>query len=99
VETEHITHGALEHAELRRLGIRPEALIDFSSNINPFGPPPGVRAALAALDPSLYPDRSCLKLRMALAERDGYVPETLLAGNGAILSSRPTQPGATPLTD
>ncbi len=78
-----VAHGALDHAELRRLGIRPEALIDFSSNINPFGPPPGVRAALAAFDPSPYPDRSCLQLRMTLAARDGCAPEAILAGNGA----------------
>jgi hypothetical protein len=46
-------------------------LLDFSSNVNPFGPPPGVRAALAALDPAPYPDRSCLKLRRELAARYG----------------------------
>lgn len=78
-----IVHGALDHAELAALGLRPEALLDFSSNINPFGPPPGVRTALAGLDPAPYPDRSCLHLRRLLAERHGCAPEQILPGNGA----------------
>lgn len=78
-----IVHGACDHAELAELGLRPEALLDFSSNINPFGPPPGVRTALAALDPAPYPDRSCLHLRQRLAERHGCAPEQILPGNGA----------------
>lgn len=78
-----VAHGALDHAELMALGLRPEGLIDFSSNLNPFGPPAGVRAALAALDPAPYPDRSCHALRLALAARHGCAPEATLAGNGA----------------
>jgi threonine-phosphate decarboxylase len=78
-----IAHGALDHAELAARGLRPEALLDFSSNLNPFGPPPGVRAALAALDPGPYPDRSCLRLREALAARHGCAIEHMLVGNGS----------------
>jgi histidinol-phosphate/aromatic aminotransferase/cobyric acid decarboxylase-like protein len=78
-----VAHGALDHAELAALGLRPEALLDFSSNLNPFGPPPGVRAALAALDPAPYPDRSCRALRLALAARHRCDPAAVLPGNGA----------------
>ncbi|NJO84527.1 MAG: histidinol-phosphate aminotransferase family protein [Blastochloris sp.] len=78
-----VVHGALDHAELAALGLLPEALLDFSSNINPFGPPPGVRVALAELDPAPYPDRSCLALRTILAARHGCPPQLILAGNGA----------------
>lgn len=78
-----VTHGALDYVELSGLGVRPEALLDFSSNLNPFGPPPGVRLALAALDPAPYPDRSCLQLRSALAEQHACELEALLPGNGA----------------
>jgi threonine-phosphate decarboxylase len=78
-----VTHGALDHAELAALGIRAEQLLDFSSNINPFGPPPEVRIALAELDPSPYPDRSCLQLRTTLAEHHTCTPEMILPGNGA----------------
>lgn len=82
-ETADIAHGALDHAELADLGLRPEALLDFSSNLNPYGPPAGVRAALAALDPAPYPDRRCRALRLALAERHRCAPAEILPGNGA----------------
>ncbi len=78
-----IAHGALDHAELAALGLNPAALIDFSSNLNPFGPPAAVGAALAALDPAPYPDRSCHQLRQTLAARHGCPPDAILAGNGA----------------
>jgi threonine-phosphate decarboxylase len=82
--TQHtVAHGALDHAELAALGVRPDDLLDFSSNINPFGPPPGVRAALAALDPTPYPDRSCLRLRRELAARHSCDIEQVLPGNGS----------------
>lgn len=76
-------HGALDYAELQRHQLAPEAIIDFSENSNPFGPAPGVRAALAALDPARYPDRDCLALRQALAEQTGAAPAEIVVGNGA----------------
>jgi len=78
-----LTHGALDHAELAVHGLRPETLLDFSSNLNPFGPPPGVHAALAAVDPAPYPDRTCLRLRQELAARHGCGLEQVLVGNGS----------------
>ncbi len=78
-----VIHGALDHAELAALGLRPEAIRDFSSNINPFGPPAAVRAALAALDPAPYPDRGCYRLRLELAGRHGCAPAQVLPGNGS----------------
>jgi len=76
-------HGALDHAELAVLGLLPEAICDFSSNINPFGPPTTVRVTLAGLDPAPYPDRSCHQLRQALAARHSCAPEQVLVGNGS----------------
>ncbi|MFQ3663306.1 MAG: histidinol-phosphate transaminase [Chloroflexaceae bacterium] len=78
-----VAHGALDHAELEAIGLRPEAVLDFSSNLNPFGPPPAVREALATLDLAPYPDRGCHRLRAALAARHGCSPEAILVGNGA----------------
>jgi histidinol-phosphate/aromatic aminotransferase/cobyric acid decarboxylase-like protein len=78
-----IAHGALDHAELAAKGIDPAELLDFSSNINPFGPPRSVLAALAQLDPAPYPDRSCLRLRAALAAHHACAPEAILLGNGS----------------
>lgn len=78
-----VAHGALDHGELAALGLRPEELLDFSSNLNPFGPPAAARAALASLDVAPYPDRSCHRLRAALAARHGCPPASILVGNGA----------------
>lgn len=60
-------------------------LIDFSSNINPFGMPEGVRnAAMAAvMAAENYPDHSCRKLREQIARREGVLPEQIICGNGA----------------
>ena len=78
-----VDHGALDYAELTALGLRPESLLDFSSNLNPFGPPPGAYAALAALDLAPYPDRSCLLLRHQLAARHDCGLANVLPGNGS----------------
>ncbi len=81
-----VPHGTLDYAEARALGVDPADLIVFSSNINPYGPPP---AALDALrrntTPEIvarYPDRLSLDLRDALAAHHGVTPEAILVGNG-----------------
>ena len=76
-------HGGLDLAELRRLGIRPEEVLDFSASINPLGPPPAVRDAVAKVDLAQYPDRQCLAVREALADRLGVGVDSILMGNGS----------------
>jgi len=44
------THGGLNYAELEELGITPEEVLDFSANLNPFGPPPAVVESLSQAD-------------------------------------------------
>lgn len=83
MEPHPVAHGALDEAELAQLGLRPDQVIDFSSNTNPFGPPAAVLAALRALDPAPYPDRSCLRLRQQLAQRHRCRLDAVVAGNGA----------------
>jgi histidinol-phosphate aminotransferase len=65
------------------LGLLPEEVVDFSVNINPFGPPPGVREAVASASVERYPDPEATGLRRLLASRLGVGLENLLAGNGA----------------
>ncbi|GAC1554545.1 MAG: histidinol-phosphate transaminase [Herpetosiphon sp.] len=77
-----VVHGGIDPWELRALGLQPHEILDFSSNINPFGPPAGVRLALASYDPSPYPDRNCSELRALLAAHHGVAVEQLLIGNG-----------------
>ena len=59
--------------------------LDFSANINPFGMPEPVRAAvLRSIDAAeVYPDPFCRALKKALAEKNGLDPDSLLFGSGA----------------
>ncbi len=76
-------HGGLDEAELTALGLPPEDVLDFSISTNALGPPPAVPAALAACDITRYPDRRAIRLRAALATRDGVPADCVLVGAGA----------------
>ena len=80
-------HGALDFAELARLGLQPEQILDFSVNSNPFGPSPRVREALASVVIERYPDRESLQLRQTILERElastRLSLSSILCGNGA----------------
>lgn len=76
-------HGGINYAELEALGIRPEDILDFSANLNPFGPPPEVREHLGKVDISHYPDTEAITLRKSLAESLNVGTENILAGNGS----------------
>src|SRR5687767_5485752 len=81
-----VHHGTLDYAELRKLGLRPEDITSFSSNINPFGPAPAVIEAMrnAPFDELVprYPDRLSLELRDLLAAQHGLSVDSILVGNG-----------------
>ncbi|MCI0796024.1 MAG: histidinol-phosphate aminotransferase family protein [Chloroflexi bacterium] len=76
-------HGGLDLAELRRLGLDPRAVLDFSSSINPLGAPPGVMNAIADVNIAAYPDSDCLELREALGGSLNLEPDRILVGNGS----------------
>jgi L-threonine-O-3-phosphate decarboxylase len=76
-------HGGPDRAELRRLGLRLEEILDFSTNINAYGPSPAVRDAIARTPLDRYPDDEASALRAALAEHLGVPPQCILAGNGS----------------
>ena len=83
---EMVPHGTLDFRELAEWGYEPADLFVFSSNINPYGPPPSViRTVADSIDGAtiaLYPDRLSLRLREKLAEHHGIPPESILVGNG-----------------
>ncbi len=81
--TASVPHGAITPAELERLGLKAEQVLDFSVNINPYGPPPGVREALLAAPIARYPDPEALALRRALAHHLDQPVSRILVGNGA----------------
>jgi L-threonine-O-3-phosphate decarboxylase len=75
-------HGSLDVGELQALGLRPEDVLDFSANLNPYGPSAAICEAAAKAPLDRYPDRECLELRAALAESLGVSPGRILPGNG-----------------
>ena len=76
-------HGSITPAELRELGVNIDDIIDFSSNINPLGVSPRVKAAMNTADASRYPDPDCLELREALARHTNVGVENIIVGNGS----------------
>lgn len=62
-----------------------EYRLDFSSNMNPFGMSEAVRrrAEDAVRRSFAYPDANCGRLRDAIAEKSGILPEWSCIGNGA----------------
>lgn len=79
------THGGNIYEVARRYGLRPEAIIDFSSNVNPLGPSPRVLRALRSHFRWIgrYPDLHALGLRRDLAHFHGLPEETIVVGNGS----------------
>jgi len=79
-----VEHGGPDFAELAALGIRPEALLDFSVNKNPLGASPRAMRALGLVEASAYPDSRCLRLRAGLAAAHDVHPDQVLVGNGSV---------------
>lgn len=63
----------------------PPVTLDFSANLNPYGTPPGVIAAVQGTLDRLhhYPDPQCRDLVQAIASFEDLPPEDILCGNGA----------------
>ena len=79
-------HGGDLQAVAAELGVQPEDFCDFSSNINPLGPPPGLCEELQKnllADLRRYPVPQARVFRDALATFLGIPVERLLIGNGA----------------
>lgn len=85
VESLTVAHGGKVYEVARRLGVRTEEIIDFSSNINPLGTPPGVLAAiensLAPTSLRAYPDQHAFV--SALSDKHNVTPSEIIVGNGS----------------
>ncbi len=78
-------HGGNIRGAARQYGLSEKDIIDFSSNVNPLGPPP---AALKEITRSFshlgrYPDPDAADLRMAIAGHYGIQPDEIVCGNGS----------------
>lgn len=96
---ERYGHGGDLETASALYGRAADAFIDFSSNMNPWGPPDGAKAALLRAWERIdaYPDPAARRLRARLAERHGVPPESIWVGNGAAeaidLALRAIRPG------
>ena len=75
-------HGGDIQTYIDRYGFAP---LDLSANINPFGIPDAVCAAMhrAVDNCTQYPDPFCRAARQAIGAREGVNPDFLYCGNGA----------------
>jgi len=77
-------HGGLNQAELKAMGLTPEAVLDFSVCTNPFMPPPGVKEVFDTIAVNRYPDSEATEFRQCLSQKLGVAPDNILVGNGAV---------------
>jgi len=82
-----VVHGGNVDEIARLHGIATNELVDFSANINPLGPPPGVRNAIRsfASDAALtrYPDAQLSDIRSAIARAAEVERESIVIGAGS----------------
>ncbi|HZG55211.1 threonine-phosphate decarboxylase CobD [Paenibacillus sp.] len=82
---ERYGHGGDLETASALYGRAPDDFVDFSSNMNPWGPPAGAREAMlrawARID--AYPDPAARALRRRLSEKHGVPMEAIWVGNGA----------------
>ncbi len=78
-------HGGNIRHMAQKAGCLPGDLMDFSANINPLGPPPGIWADLVRDQENLghYPDPGCSELLTAAAGFYQCHADEILAGNGS----------------
>lgn len=78
-------HGGNIEEVSRKYNLKEDAIIDFSSNINPLGFPRGVQALLRREGDSIlrYPDPNAIELKQALARMLDLDVKNLLVGNGS----------------
>ena len=75
-------HGGPVHAELEKLGLKAEEVIDFSVSSNPFSYPPAVAEAACNAVINRYPDSESTELREQLAGQLGVPADSILVGSG-----------------
>jgi histidinol-phosphate aminotransferase len=76
-------HGGLDAEELSALGLRADEVIDFSVNVNPYGPCHPLLEALRAAPLDAYPDPRALGARRAWADLLDTSFERIAIGHGA----------------
>lgn len=76
-------HGGLHPRFAAAVGVAAEEVVDFSVNINPFGPSQKVRDAIATAPIHQYPDPESWQVRRCLGRYLDYTADEVAVGNGA----------------
>jgi len=82
-EPQDRVHGGLDERALLARGLEPGAVVDFSVNLNPYGPCEPVLSAARAAALDVYPDASAYLARTRWAEALGCTREHVAVGHGA----------------
>jgi histidinol-phosphate/aromatic aminotransferase/cobyric acid decarboxylase-like protein len=82
---DHLTHGGQTRTIAAASGIPETHILDYSANINPFGPPPWLHEAVAEAVSRIaaYPDPDAREACIAASERFGIPHERFLFADGA----------------
>lgn len=82
---ERYGHGGDLRTAAETFGGGTDRFLDYSSNMNPFGPPPSVGDVLRERwrDLAAYPDPAVRELRAKLAAHYGIPADSIIVGNGA----------------
>lgn len=88
IDIKNYSHGADIYTASKENNIDENEIIDFSSNINPFGLPNGVKQAIIdSLNYAhRYPDVNCRELTKAIALHENIACDNIYCSNGAIES-------------
>jgi threonine-phosphate decarboxylase len=78
------SHGGDALEFCAKVGFPVDSVLDFSLNVNPYGPPDSVVASILSCIKLIkfYPERFYLKLREAISEYVGVSPEEVVVGCG-----------------
>ncbi len=79
-----VVHGGAHRGELTPLKLDLDQVLDFSANVNPYGPSPHVWEAIRRVVLSRYPDPQALDLCRRIGEELQLDPRWILPGNGSI---------------
>lgn len=73
-----------EHGGRFGLEARAQAVLDFSTTVHAYGPPPRVREAVGACNIEEYPDPHAWSFRAGVAYQLNLPPGLVMAGNGSV---------------
>ncbi len=78
-----VVHGGFDQAELERIGIESEEILDFSVCTNPAGAPRGIMRDVLVKDISRYPDSRSTLLRREITRIHGVSEKNVLVSAGS----------------